>query len=87
MNRKKAGEKSSIAKSRSAHTYIQSFESPARISIASGTTLGLPQLVHLGHSLLELVVLALLVAMTLILCSRPVSLQFALLSGLGDISS
>jgi hypothetical protein len=36
------------------------------LSVASLSTLGLSQLVHLGHSLLELDVLALLVAMSLV---------------------
>lgn len=35
--------------------------------IASGSLLGFPQLVHLGHALLELVVLALFVAVSLVL--------------------
>jgi hypothetical protein len=38
-----------------------------RALIASCTLLCLPQLVHLGHSLLELVILALLVAVSLVL--------------------
>ena len=37
------------------------------VSIAPGTVLGSPQLVHLGHTLLELFVLALFVAVSLVL--------------------
>lgn len=38
-----------------------------RASVATGAVLGGPQLVHLGHALLELFVLALLVGMSLVL--------------------
>lgn len=47
--------------------------------VASCTTLCLPQLVHLGDSLLEFDVLALLVAVSLILVNPPsVSMVFSL---------
>ena len=40
---------------------------PAAPLVTPGTALGLPQLIHLGHPLLELVVLAFLVAVPLLL--------------------
>jgi hypothetical protein len=43
--------------------------------VASLTALGVPQLVHLGHSLLELDVLTLLVAVSLVLRGIPVNRQ------------
>lgn len=39
-------------------------------SVATGAALGRPELVHLGHALLEFVVLALLVGMSLILSEK-----------------
>lgn len=46
------------------------------------TVLGLPQLIHAGYALLELDVLALLVAMSLILLTREPSLALFLARGL-----
>jgi hypothetical protein len=48
---------------------------PQVASVAPGTALGFPELVHLGDSLLELDVLALLVAVSLVLRKSRVSLS------------
>lgn len=57
------------------NTYIRSYTA----SVATGTVLGGPQLVHLGHALLEFFVLALLVGMSLVL--KAVSVSWCLLKG------